>query len=211
MPTRNSKAGSGFGSGELDLLAGGASPSPAAAAQPYFQFARFKAAEAATKPQDRVELLMDAIAIDPKPVPPRLLLVSAALDIGNPQIAWSAIDPLIGYFRYTMQRTDAMSDSEMASETGAFLTEVSDTAARASLERALAKASVQLGELRQAILLYRMSLELQPSSDVRAEFDQAKAEQARRTENTRRRPVLKQDLGQDRLVEPSLAQGGSSK
>ena len=203
--------GSGFGSGELDLLAGGASPSPAAAAQPYFQFARLKAAEAATKPQDRVELLMDAIAIDPKPVPPRLLLVSAALDIGNPQIAWSAIDPLIGYFRYTMQRTDAMSDSEMASETGAFLTEVSDTAARASLERALAKASVQLGELRQAILLYRMSLELQPSSDVRAEFDQAKAEQARRTENTRRRPVLKQDLGQERLVEPSLAQGGSSK
>jgi hypothetical protein len=202
--------GSGFGSAELDLLAGGASPPAAAAEKPYFYFARLKAA-GRMNARDRVTLLMGAISIDPKPARPRLLLLRAAIEAGDPQIALSAVDPLLGYFRYTLRRTDLVSDSEVEGQAGAFLNELPGAAERASVARGLGKASTQLGELRQAILLYRISLALDPSTEARAALDRVKADEERRSENARRRPVVTKELEQERLVEPRLAEGGLPK
>ena len=200
--------GSGFGSGELDLLAGGASPSPAAAEKPYFYFARLKAAEAA-KTQDRVALLLGAIAIDPKPLAPRLHLVRAALESGSPQTALSALENQVQQFRYYLNNDD--SDIDLGWVVTGFLSEASDTAQRAAVARDLGKASADLDVWRQAALLYRLSLAIQPSAETRAALDQAKARQVWLDENTRRRPVIGKELGQAQLVEPRLAEGGSSK
>ena len=203
--------GSGFGSGELDLLAGGANPSPAAAEKPYFYFARLKAADAATKAQDRVALLMGAIAIDPKALPPRAKLVHAALESGNPQIALSAAEQPLGYLAYTLRRADAETDPEVEGDARAFLYELPGTAERALLARELGKASADLSMFPQASLLYRISLALEPSAETRAALDRVNAELERLKENTRRRPVITKDLGQAQLVEPRLAEGGPSK
>ncbi len=200
--------GSGFGSGELDLLAGGATPSPAAAEKPYFYFARLKAAEAA-KPRDRVALLMGAIAIDPKPLAPRLRLVRAALESANPQLALSALETEVQQLRYYL--TNGESDADLGWMVTGFLSEASDAAERGAVTRALGKASADLGAWKQAVLLYRLSLAIDPSAETRAALEQAKARQERLAENTRRRPAIGKELGQAQLVEPRLAEGGSSK
>lgn len=200
--------GSGFGSGELDLLAGRATPSLAAAEKPYFYSARLKAAEAA-KPQDHVALLMGAIAIDPKPLAPRLRLVRAAIDSGNPQTALSALESQVQQFRYYLNNDE--SDTDLGWVVTSFLSEASDAAERAAAARDLGKASADLGVWRQAVLLYRISLGIEPSAETRAALDQAKAKLERLAENTRRGPVIGKELGQAQLVEPRLADGGSSK
>jgi hypothetical protein len=202
--------GSGFGSGELDLLAGGASPSPAAAEKPYFYFARLKAAEAAAKPQDRVASLMGAIAIDPAPLAPRVRLVSAAIESGNPQIALAAVESQIRNFSYYLNN-DSATEVELPWLVREFLSEDTDAAERAAVARALGKASAELGVLPRAVLFYKLSVAIEPSAETRAALDQARAEQARQVENTRRRPVIAKELGQAQLVEPRLSEGGSSK
>ena len=201
--------GSGFGSGELDLLAGGSTPSPAAAEKPYFYFARLKAVEAATKPQDRVAMLMGAIAIDPKPVAPRLRLVRAAVESGDPQIALSAVETQLQSLRYYLDNEDP--DSDLGWTVGGFLSEGSDPAERAAVTRDLGKASADLGLWRQATVFYRISLAISPAAETRAALDQAKARQERLAENTRRRPIIAKELGQAQLVEPRLSEGGPSK
>ena len=197
--------GSGFGSGELDLLAGGASPSPAAAEKPYFYFARLKAADVA-KPQDQVALLRSAIAIDPKPIAPRLRLVRAAAASGDPQLALSAVETEIRGLSYYLNDQDSV-----AGEVPWFLREGADTAERAAVTRDLAKASADLGAWRQATLLYRISLAIEPSAQARAALERAQAQQERLAENTRRRPAIASELGQANLVEPRLSEGGPSK
>jgi hypothetical protein len=193
----------------LDLLAGGATPSPAAAEKPYFYFARLKAAEGA-KPQERVALLMGAVAIDPKPLAPRVRLVRAAIESGSPQTALSALEPQIRNFSYYLNN-DSATEAELPWLVREFLNEDTDSAARAVVALDLGKASAELGVLRRAVLFYRLSLAIEPSAETRAALDQAQAEQARLTENTRRRPVIAKELGQAQLVEPRLAEGGSSK
>jgi hypothetical protein len=200
--------GSGFGSGELDLLAGGATPSTAAAEGPYFYFARLKAAEAA-KPQDRVALLMGAIAIYPQSLAPRLRLVRAAIESGNPQTALSALESQVQQFRYYLNNDE--SETDLGWMVTGFLSEASDAAERAGLTRDLGKASADLGAWKQAVLLYRLSLAIDPSAETRAALDMAKARQERLAENTRRCPAIGKELGQAQLVEPRLAEGGSSK
>ncbi len=199
---------SGFGSGELDMLAGGASPSAAAVEKPYFYFARLKAAEAA-KTGDRVALLMGAIAINPRPLAPRLRLVRAALESGSPQTALSALENQVQQFRYYLNNDE--SDTDLGWLVTGFLNESSDTAQRAAVARDLGKASADLGVWRQAALLYRLSLAIEPSAETRAALNQVKARQEWLAENTRRRPVIGKELGQAQLVEPRLAEGGSSK
>jgi len=197
--------GSGFGSGELDLLAGGATPSLAAAEKQYFYFARLKAAEAA-KPQDRLALLMGAIAIDTKPLAPRLRLVRAALESGNPQTALSALENQVQQFRYYLNNEE--SDTDLGWIVTGFLSEAPDAAERAAVARDLGKASADLGAWRQATLLYRLSLAIERSAETQAALDQAKARQEWLAENTRRRPVIGKELGQAQLVEPRLADPG---
>ena len=200
--------GSGFGSGELDLLAGGATPSLAAAEKTYFYFARLKAAEVA-KTQDRVALLLGAIAIDPKPLAPRLRLVGAAFESGSAQTALSALESQIQQFRYYLNNDE--SDADPGWIVTGFLSEASDTAQRAAVARDLGKASADLGVWRQAAQLYRLSSAIEPSAEARAALDQATARLERLAENTRRRPVIGKELGQAQLVEPRLAEGGPSK
>lgn len=201
--------GSGFGSGELDLLAGGAKPSPASAEKPYYYFARVKAAEAATKPQDRVPLLMGAVATNPEALLPRVRLVRAAIESANPQIALSAIEPQVGSLRYYLSNETSESDSSWLP--GQFLREDSDSTERAALASALAKASADLGMLKQASIYYKISLGIESTAGARAALDRVNAQLDLLKENTRRRPVIGKELGQAQLVEPRLAEGGSSK
>ncbi len=203
--------GSGFGSGELDLLAGGARPSPAAADKPYFYFARLKAAEAAQKAQDRAALLQGAVAIDPKALLPRIRLVRAAVETGSPQIALSALGPQIRTLQYYLNNEESSAGSEMDWVLRDFLSEDADAAERAAVARDLAKASAVLGELRHAAVFYRIALGIEPSAATRAALEKVKAGQIRLAENTRRRPVIAKELGQAQLVEPRLTEGGSPR
>jgi tetratricopeptide (TPR) repeat protein len=201
--------GSSFGSGELDLLAGGATPSQAAAEKPYFYFARLKAAEAVTKAQDRVALLMGAIAIDPKPPAARLRLVHAAVESGNPQTALAAVEDQISSLSYYVNHEDPSTSAEQPWWVNSFLHE-GTAAERAAAARDLGKASADLGAWKQAALLYKISLAIDPSADVRAALDKVKAEVERQAEDARRRPVITKEVGQAQLVEPRLAEAPAS-
>jgi Flp pilus assembly protein TadD len=78
-------------SGELRLLAGG-HVAMLDAQQPFYYDARVVAATQETDPSRRVKLLLDAIAVNPKPFEPFLPLFRGALAEGNYDLAATTLD-----------------------------------------------------------------------------------------------------------------------
>jgi predicted Zn-dependent protease len=201
---------SGLGSAELDLLAG--DPVPAAdAGKPNFYYARLKAAETAANEQERIHLLAGALAVNPQSKPARLALFRAALASGNAQVAVSSLTPLLENLEYALRQDEHESDSQIDYYSREFLSGESDKAQRAAVARGLGQAETQLGDLNAASLFYRIALKIEPSAEADAALARVKAEQARRDEDARRRPTIRNELGQDWLVRPRLAEGGPSK
>ena len=200
---------SGLGSAELDFLASGASQATAAE-KPHFYFARLKAAEAADA-RERIRLLQGALAINPQAKPARLLVFRAALANGDSQLAVSSLEPLIGYLEWARRQPESENDSQMEYYSREFLAGQFDAPGRAAIARGLGGAEANLGELGAASLFYRIALRIEPSVEADVALARVKAEQERRAENVRRRPVIKDELGQERLVQPRLVEGGSSK
>lgn len=210
------------GSAELGLLAVGSPADAAAAEQPFFYYARLEAARQAGDLAARMRLLLGAVEIEPNADAPRLSLFRAALDAGRHQLAVSSLEPVLesSGLHGLLDRSESASlqDDESPYESEWYVQQFFsqgglDAAQRASVARGLADAFQKLDRLSAAELFFRIALELEPSSDVRAElkvrFGAVKAERERRAQDAMRRPIVTDNIDQDRPVRPRLvARGG---
>ena len=125
---------------EIDWLRSMTGLTPAAADRPMFVAARFNAAERATDPAARINLLLAAVAVDPAGAGLRVPLFRAELEGGKPADAIEAIQPLLG-------RSRALTNIGLT------------TAARARLARELGEAYQQVDRLPDAVRWLTIALE----------------------------------------------------
>ncbi|MCX6637847.1 MAG: hypothetical protein NT090_22555, partial [Acidobacteria bacterium] len=78
---------------------------------------------------------------------------------------------------------------------------------RATLARRLAGAFEKLDQPPAALAFYRISLEIAATAEARAAIARLRADFARRAENERRRPIVRDLLDQPLLVRPRLPSG----
>ena len=183
---------------EIDWLRAMPDLTPAAADRPLFVAARLAAAERATEPSVRINLLRAAVAIDPAATGLRVPLFRAELAGGKPADAIEAIQPIL-----TRSRS---------------LTNTGLTAAdRARLARELGEAHQQIDRLPDAVRFFTIALEGQSTAaraPIRQRITALNEEIARRARNTARQPHIGAALDQPELVRPRMppkivAQGGA--
>ena len=188
-----------LGSAELNLIAGAAAPSVAAAGQPYFTAARVQAA--AADHADAPQLLRDALAADPAgPVAneARLALLTAELDAGQNAAALTLVDLPAAHAEPAGEEADEAEPQDEASQPvetkpslnlPAFAAGLPETA-RLHLAAHLAAAYEQQEELGQAMSSLRQLQAVQPDPSLSAHIArlQTAIELARR--NAARRPIL---------------------
>ncbi len=195
------------GSGELDLLASGA-VAPAAAEQPFFYYARLKAAETIADAAARIRLLLGALAIDPNANEARLALFRAALAGGNYQLAISSLEPMLETMRYVLNRPSRDEELDLTYFAQQFLVSTGlDGRERGALAEGLGLASEKVGRSGAAVVFYRIALALEPTQGARASLDRLRAAENRRAQNAQRRPVISRGLEQERLVRVRLDGG----
>ncbi len=88
-----------------------------------------------------------------------------------------------------------------------------DEAGRAHAARRLGDAYRKLDRLAPAALFYRIANTIRPSEEARRALDDVRREERLRAANARRRPVITENLEQDRLVRPRLTalEGGATQ
>jgi len=191
--------GTNLGSAELDLLAARAPIPPQAAEQPLFYHARLRAAGETRDSGLRMALLRGAIGIQPEPKQPRLDLFRAALASRSWHVAMAAMLPFTERWRYESERAEQEPGSDFGMLSGDY-----PAPERLEIVRGLAEANLNLGRLQQALYYYTGAAGLEPSAQITARVDEIKAEQQRRREDARRRPLIQSGLMQDHLVRPRL-------
>jgi Flp pilus assembly protein TadD len=183
---------------EIDWLRTMPELTPAAADRPMFVAARLTAAERATEPSARIELLLAAVAIDPAGPGLRLPLFRAELAGGKPADAIEAIQPILRRSRS--------------------LTNIGLTAAsRARLAGELGEAYRLVDRLSDANRFFSIALEGQSAAAraaIRQRMTALSEEIARRARNAARQPLVGEALDQQQLVRPRIlprtaVQGGA--
>lgn len=189
----------GMGSGELDLLASGAI-TPATAARPFFLHARLAGADQASEASAKLNLMKDAIAIDPYATELRLKLFRTAAAAGNDRLAMSAMDPMLD--EVVLRATEEYSSSSRIEYlTEQFLPQMTD---RATLARELARVARRLQEPGRALLFLRIARAIDASANVAAEIAELETEIERQEENNRRKPQFHDGVEQQNRVRPRL-------
>jgi len=185
------KPGTNLGSGELDLLASGQTEGTAVEARYYFQ-ARLAAADKAKDAATKYRLLSDAFGIRAAGAEYVAAYFRAAMALNKPRNALAILSP------------HTIPDGEE------FLRDWAAPAAeQAKLASEYAGALKRTNDLMMAETYYRTADKLSPSAAWRKEAGDAKAEMARQQANELRRPVITENVEQDRIVQPMLARGGA--
>jgi hypothetical protein len=203
-----------LGSAELGIIAQGPTLSAASAEQPGYVQARLLAAEGASDAAVRARLLEGVLATDPDASEgdPRLGIFNDARAAGDHHRALTAIEPLFTgtSFDYLMQQTPSAFD-EQSSEphvdewmAGQFLTGRVEQSRKAQIAADLADSLASLGRLSPAATMLAVSLRLEPNAERQQRADSIHAELARRAENARRRPAVREALEQPNPVHPKL-------
>jgi Tfp pilus assembly protein PilF len=204
----------GSNSAELELLAAGGTIEPNAAQQPFFYQARVEAAAAATEVDEKLQLLLGALALEPQADAVRPALLHAAVGAGQPQLAVAVVEPLfentalVGLLkRRAPLETQDENREERLAET--FLVRRGmESRERAEAARSLAAAYQWLNRPGAEELLLRIALRLEESAGQREtlsqRIEQLAAERRVRTENASRRPVISEKLEQEGVVRPRL-------
>ena len=173
---------------EIDWLRAISDLTPAAADRPMFVAARLAAAERATEPSARINLLLAAVAADPAGAGLRVPLFRAELAGGKPADAIEAIQPILARNR---------------SLTNIGLT----AAARARLARELGEAHQQVDRLPEAVRFFTIALEGQSAAErapTRQRITRLNEEIGRRARNAARQPHIVEALDQPQLVRPRI-------
>ncbi len=177
-------------------------------AEPWNQAAKRRLAEAqgtAPKPAHpwdnlpadaaaREKALLAMISADPRVTTPRVLLIHASVEAHHDELALASARQLMPrYFREDGEYTDEDADSFLPSL---------DRPERASIARDLGGAQQRLGDPRAALLYFRMAQHLSPSDVTQRAIAALRAQVDLEAANEMRRPVIGDEIDQDRLVRP---------
>ncbi len=184
------KAGVKLGSGELDLLAANQAEGPAAEAPLFFE-ARLAAAMKATDNAVKFRMLGDAFAMGQPGVDYRAAYFRAAISANKTRTGLAILN------NEAMQGSDEFLRGWNAA-----------AGEQAKLASEYAAALKRGGQLSMAETYYQQADRLAPNAAWKKEADDAGKELARRQANERRWPVITENIEQDRIVQPLLAQGG---
>lgn len=209
------------GSSELQRLATSQVLSPSEAEQPFFYYARLRAAESSTDPAVRLRLLQGAIALQPEAAEPRLALLPAVLAMKRYHLAVAAMEPLLqgSGLEYQLQRSEAIDEEGEPEESYEwyigqnFLARANLThPQRVAVARDLAEAYEQLRQWGAAKLMLRIALYLESNESARAELNQQLKSSAAihqvYSQNAARRPVVTDNIEQRQVVRPRLPTKG---
>jgi hypothetical protein len=145
---------------------------------------------------EREKALLTIIADDSRNTAPKFLLVHAAIEARHPALAAATAHQLLPQFF----RADAEFNEWDAK---GFLPAL-ETAQRASLARDLSEAERQLGDLRGALFYAQIAQFIAPSDAGRRSVTALRSQLDINARNEARRPVVTDELDQDRLVRPKV-------
>ncbi len=205
-------------SSELALL--GRRSDTAAADQPYFYHLRLEASLREKDPSSRIRLLRGALEFEPESKKPRLLLFRAAIETENARLAIACMKPLLSTssLRYHLERLENSSElqeiesSEYGYSASSFLPGSGfDRSEQTYVARELAGAFAKLNRLRVAELFLQAALHSELSEAERSEVSQklirVRSDLRKRMQNAQRRPVITENLEQDRPVRAQISLG----
>lgn len=194
-------------SGELMLLASGATITPEQANRPYYLAARVAAARTAANAEP---ILLDALACGPSDES-RLMLFEREFALGHDAMALAAIDPLVngGSNAYPVpQWARNRGDDGAAPATQAALPQIPG-GQRFKLASELAVIYERKGNLPSAVSWIATAISLGGESSEVGRLASHKAELEARmavdAENASRRPVIQASLDQPNVVRPRIA------
>ena len=211
-----------LGSGELNLLAAGKAALTATAADKFYYYeARLRAAENATDPQVKIQLLSHCVIDFPRRESARVPLFEAATNAKSDNYGLAIIEPLFQtqYFRPDVPReaseeeqivSSGEDEEESESEfnvQGSGDEQLTPTQ-RARVSKLIADTMVRVGRLPDALSYYQTARSLETSADNRKLLNRRIAETKSilriQRENAARQPLLHEALEQDRVVRPRL-------
>jgi Tfp pilus assembly protein PilF len=159
----------------------------AEAARPFYIAARLAVADRLTDPQQRFELLRDALAIDPADLPLRIGTIRAAIAAGHDSIGEAAFERIQNgdYFIQGYVPRGGLTAPE-----------------RASLASLLSAAYERAGNLTEALKLAGFAVDLESTPARKSKCDALQKETERRKQDVAREPQIHKGLEQDRIVRP---------
>ena len=222
--------GSEFGSAELTLLAGDSqSISIAAADRAFFYDARLRAAQNSATPQEKIQILSNALADTLGRDDARIPLFQAAASVRSDEFAMAAIDRLLREQRMRQvapsnaageqEIRNADEDSTEQDEESPPLDGATNLllAQQGQLAQSAGVVLMRLHRFSEALAHFRAAQKLEKSparrKEIAAQINDARARLRRDQLNAARQPMLHAALEQDRLVRPRLvaASEGSTK
>jgi tetratricopeptide (TPR) repeat protein len=185
---------------ELILLSSQTPLTEAEVSKPYFAAARLEAAASmitsgTATAAARVKLLEGAIAIDPKLEAPRLALFRAAFDARQDALAVAVANQMMPNMTNDTEFAPWVADQ--------FAANLASTD-RVAIAIALGGAHQRTGDLRAALRSYQIAEHLQPAATTRRAIDTIRMQMEIDAKNNARRPVVTDNLDQDRLVHPMI-------
>jgi len=183
---------------ELILLSSQTPLSEAEVSKPYFAASRLEAAASlnGANAGARVKLLAGAIAIDPRQEAGKIALFRAALEARQDARAIAIANVIMP--PYLMNEGEFMPwvADQFASNLAA--------ADRVAAALALGNAHQRMGDLRAALRSFQIAQQLQPAAATLRSVETIRAQMETDAKNNARRPVVTNNLDQDRLVHPMI-------
>jgi hypothetical protein len=169
-------------------------------AEPWRQATQVNAANPwDTLPADaaaREKALLAIIAADPQPTAPRVLLIHAAAELHHDSLAVAVAHQLLPqYFREGSEFSPWLANEFLANL---------ERAQRASIARDLSAAEQRLTYTAAALLYEQIAQELAPAALSRGRIDALRTQLDLAAKNDARRPLISDDVDQDRLVRPKV-------
>jgi predicted Zn-dependent protease len=226
MALAGGQAEPALGSAELKLLARGAGGLTSGAAdKPFFYDARLKAAQSATDPRVKLQLLGNALADTAARDDARIPVFQAAAGLNQNEYALASIEQLLRQqhllrvpVRESNEEEEIVSDEGAEPDSDVSGDDTSTPAAptaklsqlqQAQVARAVGEVMIKLNRFNEALPYLQLTQKLEKAparlKEIKAEIANVKARLRREHQNTARQPVLHADLEQDRLVRPHLA------
>ncbi|HEU4416220.1 MAG TPA: hypothetical protein VFT65_15645, partial [Candidatus Angelobacter sp.] len=211
-----------LGSGELDFLAqGGGSAGNVNPDQPFFFFARVKAAR--TLPaKERVRLLRAALEDNPSGEAARVPLLKAASEAGDYHLSIAAMKPYLsaGNLENALNANLGTEDETQAEDQPSPGDDTSRLFARlplkerAEISRELGTAFQNIKSLTQALPYLQRAYRLETDAGLKAQINkqvqQIRFTQRRQAANRARQPEIHSDLEQQHVVRPRLPEQAAS-
>jgi cellulose synthase operon protein C len=193
---------------ELMLLSSQNALTEVAVAKPYYAVSRIEAASSMTataaNAAARVKLIAGAIAIDPRAEGQKLALFRVALEARQDALAVAVAGQILPAYLFEGQ-AEAQgdvhgNDAELSPWIADQFASNLPMADRVAMARGLGDAEQRLGNGRAALFAYQVAERLQPADRIRRAIEAIRTQREIDAKNNARRPLVTDNLDQDRLV-----------